>query len=123
MEQPGAAHGMVEVRRQRVAISAVPQAIVKTRQDLQHVFDTIIDSAMRLCRAKRGTFRLFEDMRFRLVAHETIHAVSESKRAASANGDPSARLANGDFADRAAYLTTTTSCSSFLSVAGELTPG
>jgi hypothetical protein len=117
MEQPEAAHGMAEVRRQRVAISAVLRAIVNSPHDLRPIFDTTIDSAVHLCRAERVTFRFSEEMRFRLVAYETNPAVPESKRAASANSDRSAPLANDNFAGRTAYLTTT-SCSSFLSVTG-----
>jgi hypothetical protein len=65
MEQPEAAHGMAEVLRQRVAISAVLRAIVNSPHGLQPIFDTIIDSAVHLCRAERVTFRFSEEMRFR----------------------------------------------------------
>jgi hypothetical protein len=105
MEQPEAAHGnsdlqkeLAEVLRQRVAISAVLRAIANSPHDLQPIFDTIIDSAVHLCRAKRGTFRLSEEIGFR------------------------PHLPNGKIAGGAAYLTTT-SCSTFLSGTGKLTPG
>ena len=66
-----------EVRRQRAAISDVLRAIANSPHDLQPIFDTILDSAVHLCRAERGTFRLSEEIGFRLVAQKTIPAVSE----------------------------------------------
>src|SRR5262252_7350785 len=81
-EAPEAAHGnsdkeLTEVLRQRAAISAVLRAIANSPHDLQPIFDTIIDSAVHLCRAEFGIFRLVEKAGFRLVAYKTPPAWSE----------------------------------------------
>src|SRR5215470_13585816 len=82
-EAPEAARGnsdlqkeLVEVLRQRAAISAVLRAIANSRHDLQPIFDTIIDNAVHLCRADWGAFRLSEQTGFRLVAYKMSPAVS-----------------------------------------------
>src|SRR6516162_836001 len=74
-EAPEAAHSrsdlqkeLAEVHRQRAAISAVLRAIANSPHDLQPIFDTIIDSAVHLCRVEWGAFRLSEETGFRLVA-------------------------------------------------------
>ena len=61
-EAPEAAHGnsdlrkeLAEVLRQRAAISAVLRAIANSPHDLQPIFDSIIDSAVHLCRAELGS--------------------------------------------------------------------
>src|SRR6516225_12498509 len=68
---------LAEVLRQRAAISEVLRAIAGSPHDLQPIFDTIIDSAVRLCRADSGAFRLAEQAGFRLVAYKLSPAVSE----------------------------------------------
>jgi signal transduction histidine kinase len=68
---------LAEVLRQRAAISAVLRAIANSPYDLQPIFDTIIDSAVHLCRAEWGTFRLCEGIGFRLVAYKKSTAFSE----------------------------------------------
>src|SRR6476659_8377531 len=74
-EAPEAAHGgsdsqqeLAEVLRQRAAISEVLRAIASSPHDLQPIFQTILDSAARLCRAEAGSLRLFEESGLRLVA-------------------------------------------------------
>ncbi|MCP3469807.1 ATP-binding protein [Bradyrhizobium sp. CCGUVB1N3] len=82
---PAAAHGnsdlqqkeLAEVLRQRAATSAVLRAIASSPHDLQPIFDTIIDSAVDLCRAELGAFRLSEEIGFRLVASKLSPALSE----------------------------------------------
>jgi signal transduction histidine kinase len=69
---------LAEVLRQREAISAVLRAIACSPHDLQPIFDTILDSARRLCRADTGVFRLIEEAGFRLVARALGPAVSET---------------------------------------------
>jgi signal transduction histidine kinase len=76
-----AAHGrsdlqkeLAEVLRQRAAISEVLRAIASSPHDLQPIFDTILDSAMHLCRAETGACRLAEEGGSRLVAYKA-HAV------------------------------------------------
>src|SRR5262245_29981161 len=82
--EPEAAHGnsdlqneLAEVLRQRAAISVVLRAIANSPHDLQPIFDTIIDSAVHLCRAELGAFRLSEEIGFRLVASKVSPALSE----------------------------------------------
>src|SRR5215468_7885583 len=81
-EASEAAHGnsdlqkeLDEVLRQRAAISAVLRAIANSPHDLQPIFDTIIDSAVHLCRADWGSFCLVEDAGLRLVAYKRIPPV------------------------------------------------
>jgi signal transduction histidine kinase len=83
-ESAEAAHGrsdlqkeLAEVLRQRTAISAVLRAVANSPNDLQPIFDTILDSAVQLCRAERGIFRLSEETGFRLVASNLSPARSE----------------------------------------------
>ena len=83
-EAPEAAHGnsdlqkeLVEVLRQRAAISAVLRAIANSPHDLQPIFDTILDNAVHLCRAEWGNCRLAEETGFRLVAYKPDPAASE----------------------------------------------
>src|SRR6516225_8923771 len=68
---------LAEVLRQRAAISAVLRAIANSPHDLQPIFDTILDSAVHLCRAEEGGFRVPEETGFRLVAQKRSPAVSE----------------------------------------------
>ncbi|MGY8664244.1 ATP-binding protein [Bradyrhizobium sp. UFLA05-109] len=83
-EAPEAANGrsdlkkeLAEVLRQRAAISAVLRATADSPHDLQPIFDTIIDTAVHLCRAEWGGFRLCEETGFRLVAYKKSPAFSE----------------------------------------------
>jgi hypothetical protein len=73
-EAPEAAHSrsnlqkeLAEVLRQRAAISEVLRAIANSPHDLQPIFDTILDSAVHLCRAEWGSCNLTEETGFRLV--------------------------------------------------------
>jgi signal transduction histidine kinase len=68
---------LAEVLRQRAAISAVLRATADSPHDLQPIFDTIIDTAVHLCRAEWGAFRLREETGFRLVAYKKSPAISE----------------------------------------------
>src|SRR4051812_36840209 len=61
-------HELTEVTRHRAAISDVLRAIARSPHDLQPIFDTIVDSAIRLCRANASGLRLQEEEGFRLVA-------------------------------------------------------
>jgi hypothetical protein len=101
-EPPEAAHSrsnsqqeLAEVLRQRTAISAVLSAIANSPHDLQPLLDTIIDSAVHLCRAEWGAFRLVEEIGFRLVSYRPspcsavmINRFSVLGRIASAEGPP-----------------------------------
>src|SRR6516164_4909893 len=83
-EAPEAARGstdlqkeLADVLRQRAAISAVLRATADSPHDLQPIFDTILDTAVHLCRAEWGAFRLCEETGFRLVAYKKSPAFSE----------------------------------------------
>lgn len=60
---------VAELAAQKAAISEVLRAIASSPHDLQPIFKTIIDSAVRLCRGEGGTFRLVEEAGLRLVAY------------------------------------------------------
>jgi signal transduction histidine kinase len=67
---------LAEVLWQRAAaISEVLRAIANSPHDLQPIFDTILDSAVRLCRSEAGNCRLAEEKGFRLVASKRNLAV------------------------------------------------
>ena len=57
-----------ELIEQQTAISEVLRAIASSPHDLQPIFDAILDSATRLCRADVGALRLSEEGGLRLVA-------------------------------------------------------
>src|SRR5271163_3440716 len=59
---------VTELIEQQTAISEVLRAIASSPHDLQPVFDAILDSATRLCRANMGSLRLSEERGLRLVA-------------------------------------------------------
>jgi signal transduction histidine kinase len=59
---------VTELVEQQAAISGVLRAIASSPHDLQPIFDAILDSATRLCRAEAGSLRLLEESGFRLVA-------------------------------------------------------
>ena len=61
-------HELTEVTRHQVAISEVLRAIASSPHDLQPIFDAILDSATRLCRADIGSLRLSEESGLRRVA-------------------------------------------------------
>jgi hypothetical protein len=53
---------------QQTAISEVLRAIASSPDDLQPIFDAILDSATCLCRADAGSLRVSEESGLRLVA-------------------------------------------------------
>jgi C4-dicarboxylate-specific signal transduction histidine kinase len=59
---------VTELIEQQAAISEVLRAIANSPHDLQPIFDAILDSATRLCRADIGTLRLSEESGLRRVA-------------------------------------------------------
>jgi transcriptional regulator with GAF, ATPase, and Fis domain len=59
---------VTELVEQQTAISEVLRAIANSPHDLQPIFDAILDSATRLCRADMGTLRVLEESGLRLVA-------------------------------------------------------
>src|SRR6478672_4077219 len=59
---------VTELIEQQTAISDVLHAIANSPHDLQPIFDAILDSATRLCRADIGSLRVSEENRLRLVA-------------------------------------------------------
>src|SRR6201991_4385205 len=59
---------VTELIEQQAAISEVLRAIENSPHDLQPIFDAILDSATRLCRADIGVLRLSEELGLRRVA-------------------------------------------------------
>ena len=59
-----------ELIEQQTAISEVLRAIANSPYDLRPIFDAILDSATRLCRADVGALRLSEEGGLRIVAHK-----------------------------------------------------
>ena len=59
---------VTELIEQQTAISEVLRAIASSPHNLQPVFDAILDSATRLCRADIGSLRLSEESGLRRVA-------------------------------------------------------
>src|ERR1700692_1946143 len=59
---------VTELIEQQTAISEVLRAIANSPHDLQPIFDAILDSATRLCRADEGSLRLSDESGLRLVA-------------------------------------------------------
>jgi signal transduction histidine kinase len=59
---------VTELIEQQAAISEVLRAIANSPHDLQPIFDAILDSSTRLCRADVVTLRLSEEIGLRLVA-------------------------------------------------------
>jgi signal transduction histidine kinase len=59
---------VTELIEQQTAISEVLRAIANSPHDLQPIFDAILDSATRLCRADAGSLRLSEESGLRLAA-------------------------------------------------------
>ena len=59
---------VTELIEQQTAISEVLRAIANSPHDLQPIFDAILDSATRLCRADIGTLRISEESGLRSVA-------------------------------------------------------
>src|SRR6201999_3652613 len=59
---------VTELIEQQTAVSEVLRAIASSPHDLQPIFDVILDSATRLCRADAGSLRLSDKSGLRLVA-------------------------------------------------------
>src|SRR6266576_6732641 len=59
---------VTELIEQQTAISEVLRAIASSPHDLQPIFDAILDSATRLCRADICSLRLSEESGLRRVA-------------------------------------------------------
>jgi hypothetical protein len=59
---------VTELIEQQTAISEVLSAIASSPHDLQPIFDVILESATRLCRADAGNLRRSDESGFRLVA-------------------------------------------------------
>jgi signal transduction histidine kinase len=88
---------VTELIEQQTAISEVLRAIASSPHDLQPIFDAILDSATRLCRADIGTLRLSEESGLRLVAVQgdplLVRLVCSSFPALAERGSLLSRLA------------------------------
>ena len=75
---------VTELIEQQTAISEVLRAIANSPHDLQPIFDAILDSATRLCRADIGSLRISEESGLRRVAvrgdPHLVSLVSVAKR-------------------------------------------
>src|SRR5580692_10647648 len=70
---------VAELIEQQKAISDVLRAIASSPHDLQPIFDAILDSATRLCRADLGSLRLSEEGGLRRVSvRGDTHLVSDA---------------------------------------------
>src|SRR5271169_3762191 len=70
---------VTDLIEQQTAISEVLRAIASSPHDLQPIFDAILDSATRLCRADLGSLRLSEESGLRRVAvRGDPHLVSQA---------------------------------------------
>src|ERR1700722_14619444 len=56
------------IHGEKAAMSEGVRAVAFSPYDLKPIFDAILDSAKRLCRADMGSLRLFEESGLRLVA-------------------------------------------------------
>src|SRR5262245_21611147 len=71
-----------EALRQQAATSEVLRVISSSAGELQPVFETMLEQATRVCKAKFGTLVLFEGgIRFRTAAtHGVPRALAEARR-------------------------------------------
>src|SRR5262249_46574232 len=63
---------LTDERRQRVATSEVLRLLSGSHGDLNHLFDTILANATKLCQANFGTLSLCEGDAFRIVAMHNV---------------------------------------------------
>jgi len=68
---------VTELVEQQAAISEMLRAVANSPQDLQPIFDTLLISATRLCRATFGALLLFEEKGYRIVARRGAPAYAE----------------------------------------------
>jgi signal transduction histidine kinase/putative methionine-R-sulfoxide reductase with GAF domain len=84
---------LAEAREQQTATSEVLQVISSSPGDLEPVFQTILENAVRLCEAKFGTLNLYDGEAYRNVAlHNIPSAYAEIRRGAVIRPDPRSSL-------------------------------
>jgi GAF domain-containing protein len=83
----GAETDVVQLRRelyealeQQTATSEVLQVISSSLGDLQPVFTTMLEKAVRICDAKFGTMHLYDEGKLRLIAAHNVPAAFEQAR-------------------------------------------
>jgi GAF domain-containing protein len=90
---------VTELIEQQAAISEVLRAIASSPHDLQPIFDAVLDTATRLCRADIGCLHLSEGSGLRLVAIRgdplLVGRVRSSLPVLAEKGSPLDRLVTG----------------------------
>jgi GAF domain-containing protein len=90
---------VTELIEQQAAISEVLRGITNSPHDLQPIFDAILDSATRLCRADIGCLHLSEESGLRLVPMRgdslLVGRVRSSLPVLAEKGSPLDRLVTG----------------------------
>src|SRR6185312_3093277 len=94
---------VTELIEQQTAISEVLRAIASSPHDLQPIFDAILDSATRLCRADIGCLHLSEESGLRLMAMRgdalLVGRVRSSLPVLAEKGEPSGSISRKQLTD------------------------
>ena len=95
---------LTEALEQQTATSEVLQVISSSPGDLQPVFATMLEKAVRICDAKFGTLYLHEEGRFRLVAGHKVPEFIEARGSSPIQPAPGGGLDMAMRTKRTAHL-------------------
>jgi two-component system, NtrC family, sensor kinase len=95
---------LTESLEQQTATSEVLQVISNSPADLEPVFATMLEKAVRICGAKFGSLYLHEKSRLRLVAGHDVSEFFEAQRAAAFEPAPGGLLSEVMTTRRAAQI-------------------